>query len=195
MNWFSKTFSQTKVLTSLPSLGCRLVVGLGNPGDRYQTTRHNAGWLWLDHHFGVEDYEYDKYGQYYYKHVDIDGDCWEVIKPDTYMNKSGQATAHALRRFDLALENMVVVQDEVDLVAGEYKYSCSRGDGGHKGIRSINDHMGSNNYCRLRLGVRPPEVSAGVKADSYVLSQLRQSEIDFIRSIPLDTINKGKSAK
>ena len=167
----------------------KVLVGLGNPGSRYAHTRHNAGWLWLDAQFGTEGYEFNKYGNYEFKHSSKDGDNFIIVKPQTFMNASGAAASYALRQFGITASQLIVVHDEVDLEIGEFKYSCGRGDGGHNGIKSITKLLGTNEYCRLRLGVRPAEASPQTKADTYVLNRFRDNELELLNQISLSSIN------
>jgi PTH1 family peptidyl-tRNA hydrolase len=167
----------------------KLITGLGNPGSRYQKTRHNAGWLWLDHHFPNLNYEFDKYGNYSWAEQVADGCKVILIKPQTFMNNSGQSVSYAMRKFGVTESDLVIVHDEVDLEIGQFKYSCSRGDGGHNGLRSINQHLGNNKYCRLRLGVRPIEVAPSIKADKYVLGKFREEELELLKQISVKNLN------
>ena len=160
-----------------------LIVGLGNPGDKYRSTRHNAGWIWLDSVFDAHDYVHDKYGNYDYTTLSEDGRQIILIKPQTFMNNSGKAVKHALDHFGIDLNNLLVVHDDVDIEIGDYKLSNSRGSGGHNGIKSIHQSLGSNEYNRLRLGVRPVGVSQTVKADTYVLKKLSKEELDLITKL------------
>ncbi len=161
----------------------KLLVALGNPGKRYTHTRHNAGWLWVDHHFGSDDYEFNKYGNYNFKHATKNDVDYIVIKPLTFMNDSGTAVAYAMRQFGVTNSDLIVIHDDVDLEIGEFKYSCARGDGGHNGIRSITKQLDSKDYCRLRLGVRPAEVSPQIKADTFVLNRFRTEELELLQKI------------
>lgn len=156
----------------------QVLIALGNPGSRYAKTRHNAAWLWVDHHFPNLDYGYDKYGDYEYAETSLDDTHLIIIKPQTFMNHSGKSVAYAMRKYGVTESDLVVVHDEVDLEIGQSKYSCNRGEGGHNGIKSINQHIGNKNYCRLRLGVRPVEISPSVKADTYVLGRFREEELE-----------------
>lgn len=167
--------------------GRLLLVALGNPGDKYRTTRHNAGWLWVDYQFDVHDYVHDKYGNYDYTTFNVDGLQITILKPQTFMNNSGSAVAHAMDHFGFSLNQLLVVHDEVDLEIGNYKLQQGRGTGGHNGIDSIHKSLGTNEYWRLRLGVRPSLISPSVKADTYVLKKFSADELD-----KLIQINKEK---
>ena len=161
----------------------KLIIALGNPGSRYQHTRHNAAWLWIDHHFSDVDYQYDKYGDYEYASTSIDDMTIVIIKPQTFMNKSGLAVEYAMRKYGVTESDVNIIHDDVDLEIGQFKYSCNRGDGGHNGIKSINQALGTTDYCRLRLGVRPLEVLPTTKADTYVLGRFRDEELDKLYQI------------
>ena len=168
----------------------KIIAALGNPGSKYQKTRHNAGWLWLDHHFSGLDYQYDKYGDYDWSRAMLNDYDLVLIKPQTFMNNSGVAVAYAMRKFGVTESDLVIVHDEVDLEIGQFKYSCNRGDGGHNGLRSINKYLGNKNYCRLRMGVRPIEVTPATKADCYVLARFRDEELKKLLAIPKSELIK-----
>lgn len=132
------------------------IVGLGNPGEKYERTRHNIGWLALDYLIEQEGLpalvESGKYAGRISEGV-LCGEDVDILYPDTYMNKSGSAVQKLVSKD--AVKNLIVVHDEVDLPVGEVKISVNRGDGGHNGISSIINSMGSKEFIRIRLGISP----------------------------------------
>jgi peptidyl-tRNA hydrolase, PTH1 family len=137
----------------------KLIVGLGNPGLRYQTTRHNIGFLFID--ALVEVFV----GQRSFKNefnaetrkIKVGEEQVLLCKPQTFMNLSGEAVQPLMKFYGIELKDLLVVHDEVDQPFGQLKFQIKRGHGGHNGIRNIHQVLGSDDYARLRLGVgRPP---------------------------------------
>lgn len=137
----------------------KLIVGLGNPGPKYQLTRHNIGFLLIDALVEVSE------GQRRYKSefkaetqkIKINGEPVLVCRPQTFMNLSGESVQPLMKFYGIALEDLLVVHDEIDVPYGGLRFQKKRGPGGHNGIKSIHQLLGSDDYARLRLGVgRPP---------------------------------------
>ena len=163
-----------------------IIVGLGNPGTKYAKTRHNAGFLFLDHLYnkfnGKPLVETTLYSS---AEVKIQRNKVELVKPLTYMNISGEALKKAVglarskdKDFDLAT-NLIVVHDDVDLEFGQIKIKDSGGDAGHNGIKSIITELNTDKFLRIRVGVgRPSDKRVGT-AD-YVLDDFTKEEWDFM---------------
>jgi PTH1 family peptidyl-tRNA hydrolase len=147
----------------------RLIVGLGNPGERYEDTRHNVGfWLLealarqkgalfrLEPRFHGEALRVSLHGQ----------EIW-LLKPGTYMNRSGQAVAALARFYKITPDETLVVHDDLDLPPGHIRFKKGGGHGGHNGLKDIQAHLGTPEYHRLRIGIGHPGVREQV-AD-YVL--------------------------
>ena len=153
-----------------------LVVGLGNPGPKYEDTRHNAGFWFADAVASAYQGTFrsePKFNADVAK-VHIAGkDLW-LLKPQTYMNHSGQPVGALARFYKLAPENILVVHDELDLDAGTARLKKGGGHGGHNGLRDIVGHLGSRDFLRLRLGIAHPGDSKDVV--DYVL--IRPSKAD-----------------
>lgn len=137
----------------------KLIVGLGNPGPKYQITRHNIGFLFIDALVEVVA------GQRNYKSefkaetqkIKIGDQPVIVCKPQTFMNLSGESVQPLMKFYNLEMSDLLVVHDEVDVPFGGMRFQTKRGHGGHNGIRNIHQMLGSDAYDRLRLGVgRPP---------------------------------------
>ena len=148
----------------------RLVVGLGNPGSEYARTPHNAGFMVCEalaarHRLGDPSKRFQ--GLVYRGRIgDIDV---AVLKPQTYMNRSGDAVSEALRYLPVEHTEILVIFDEMDLPIGKLRIRPSGGHGGHNGMRSIIDRIGSSDFARLRVGVgRPP---AGRSATGHLLGR------------------------
>jgi PTH1 family peptidyl-tRNA hydrolase len=135
-----------------------LIVGLGNPGPRYAANRHNVGFRCLDRLASAHDLAFDKrqkrarvgLGTIYGRRIIL-------ARPQTFMNESGRAVAPLARFYQVEMERLLVVYDDLDLPLGTVRLRPEGGTGGHKGMRSITEHLGSQSFSRLRLGIgRPP---------------------------------------
>jgi PTH1 family peptidyl-tRNA hydrolase len=153
----------------------KLVVGLGNPGEGYARTRHNVGFLVADRlaqDLGAP-FTVRKFGAEVAEVRAGPEKVW-VMKPQTFMNHSGEAVGAALRYWKLGLEDLVVVHDDLELEPFRVQLKTGGGDGGHNGVKSVNAHVGGRDYARVRVGVgRPP---AGVDPADYVLGMFKRSE-------------------
>lgn len=137
----------------------KLIVGLGNPGLRYQTTRHNIGFLFVDAlvevFIGKRDFKNEFNAET--QKIKVGDEQVLLCKPQTFMNLSGEAVQPIMKFYNLELKDLLVVHDEVDQPFGQLKFQIKRGHGGHNGIRNIHQVLGSDDYARLRMGVgRPP---------------------------------------
>lgn len=155
-----------------------LVVGLGNPGPKYGETRHNAG-FWFADALALEcrgSFRAEPKFNGDVARIHIAGrDLW-LLKPQTYMNHSGQPVGALARFYKLAPENILVVHDELDLDAGTARLKKGGGHGGHNGLRDIVGQLGSRDFLRLRLGIAHPGDSKDVV--DYVLN--RPSKADRV---------------
>ena len=151
------------------SSGIDLIAGLGNPGARYEGTRHNAGFWYVDALAGVYRAEFRleaKFQAWVCRTNIADRDCW-LVKPNGYMNRSGTAVAALARFYKLPVESILIAHDELDLPPGTARLKQGGGHGGHNGLRDIVDRLGSNAFARLRIGIGHPG-SADLVTD-YVL--------------------------
>jgi PTH1 family peptidyl-tRNA hydrolase len=135
-----------------------LIVGLGNPGPQYAANRHNAGFMVVD---VLAARMGGRFKAHKHRADAVEGRFGPMrailIKPKTYMNESGGPVAAMRSFFDVPLEQLIVVHDELDLEAGVVRLKFDGGDGGHNGLRSVTKSLGSKDYLRVRLGVgRPP---------------------------------------
>lgn len=153
-----------------------LIVGLGNPGPQYETTRHNVGFM-------VADVLAGRIGAQFSSHKKSNSDIVQarlgdrsviVAKPRTFMNLSGQPVASLARFFSVDPANIVIVHDELDIDFGTIRLKLGGGEGGHNGLRSTTQHLGTKDYLRVRVGVgRPP---GRMDPASYVLKPFSSSE-------------------
>jgi len=148
----------------------KLIVGLGNPGRQYEETRHNAGFLFLDSLADEHGFGWSSNSQFQgdVANLAFEGGKIVLLKPMTFMNRSGLSVGKVLRYYKLKPEEMLVVHDELELSEGCVKLKRDGGHAGHNGLRDIIAHIDSRDFYRLRVGIGRP-VSGGV-AD-YVLSR------------------------
>lgn len=135
----------------------KLFVGLGNPGDKYHATRHNAGFWWIDliaeqtnSTLSMDAKMFGLVGK-----LSPSSDKW-LLKPTTFMNASGRSVAAMANYYKIKPEEILVIHDELDLPAGQSKLKFSGGHGGHNGLRDIHAALGTNDYWRLRVGIGHP---------------------------------------
>jgi peptidyl-tRNA hydrolase, PTH1 family len=166
----------------MPQRRLRLVVGLGNPGEAYSKTRHNAGFMVVDNvsdafSIALEKQKFDtRFGI-----GSVNGVKIVLAKPMAYMNRSGPQVRNIAGYFKILCEDMLVVHDDIDLAFGRLKIKEKGGDGGHKGVRSIIDAFGGGDFTRLRIGVGRPE--ADENAADYVLGKFSLEEKEVLSQI------------
>ena len=132
----------------------KAIIGIGNPGDKYQLTRHNIGYIFLDY---LADKLGLKFSQTLFSYQEARGRLGDapfvLVKPTTFVNLSGVAIAQVMENLSLTPDDILIVYDDINLEEGLFKIRKSGGDGGHNGIKSIIYHMNSQNFSRLRIGV------------------------------------------
>ena len=157
-------------------MALRLIVGLGNPGAQYELTRHNAGFWFVDtlaDKFAGRLAMESKFKGYVAK-VQIDGQAVWLLKPETYMNRSGDAVRALKEFYKIALDEILVVHDELDLPPGTARLKKGGGHGGHNGLRSIIANCGGAEFFRLRVGIGHPGDRNQVS--NFVLHKASQEE-------------------
>ena len=162
----------------------KLVVGLGNPGERYRNHRHNVGFWVLDQVAGPNN------ASAWQRRFDgMLADCWIgaekalLLKPQTYMNRSGRSVRQAVDFYKLPLESLLVVCDDLNLPTGKLRLRAQGSSGGQKGLKDIFDHLGTQEICRLRVGIGSP---GGRDAVDHVLSAFSSGERDTIADAVID---------
>ncbi len=167
-----------------------LIVGLGNPGKKYELTRHNAGFLALDYFADQQNFILGQMKwQAEFCRARYEDLSLFLVKPQTFMNRSGEAVARFADFYRIVPERILILHDDLDIQAGKIKVVTRGGAGGHNGIRSIISHLNSSNFCRIKVGIgRPPqnENGQGVPVDRYVLSSFSDSELSVLnKKLPL----------
>ena len=147
-----------------------LVAGLGNPGREYERTRHNAGWLVLDELARRRGGSWRSKFSGSLSEVRLGDARLALLKPETYMNESGRSLGAAARFFKVEPEQVLVVHDDVDLETGRLQARAGGGLAGHNGLRSLAQHVGSQDFLRLRIGVGRPGRGDPRSVADWVLS-------------------------
>lgn len=160
----------------------KYIIGLGNPGLPYETTRHNVAWILFDEILETAEWRFDKYMNAEYIGKTYHGDVALFIKPQTFMNKSGEVISILKKQEDFSPENIIIVYDDVDLPFGEIKISFNRGDGGHNGVKSLTQHIGSKKTIRVRVGISRL-LDDGRLIKPNVLSQFPRTELAKVKSV------------
>jgi PTH1 family peptidyl-tRNA hydrolase len=158
-----------------------VIAGLGNPGPKYQWTRHNAGFLFLDRLAHLENLSITRKsfsglaGEWTYRDSRL-----ILLKPQTFMNLSGQAVMQALQFYKLPLSQLIVVHDELDIPFGSVRLKLGGGYGGHNGLRSIMEQLGKGDFTRLRIGIGK---SPHGDTSNYVLGNIPPQEMETVPRI------------
>ena len=165
----------------------KVIVGLGNPGREYAATRHNVGWWLIDHLADVWHFDgWKKDGESHVANGSVGGVKVRLVKPQTFMNLSGQALKNFVRRpFWSPAKDLLNVVDEVQLPVGRIRIRPRGSAGGHNGLKSVEHALGTLEYGRLRIGVGPSEERKGIYKDlaDFVLSPFARDERDDILAL------------
>jgi len=158
----------------------RLIVGLGNPGREYETTRHNAGYWWVDELARLQNLSFKSEAKFHglTARGQLHSHEMLLLKPQTFMNVSGRAVGALAQFYKIAPAEILVVHDELDLPPGVARLKLGGGHGGHNGLKDIIAHLGSKDFWRLRLGIGHPGERTDVAG--YVLNDPRREERELI---------------
>ncbi len=167
------------------------IVVLGNPGEEYENTRHNVGFLMLDYVVEKLDLPTPNYSMAYEGRLtkgNINGEEAMFLYPETFMNHSGMAVRKLVPTNEIG--NLIVVYDDVDLPLGKIKISHGRGDGGHNGIKSIISSLGDKDFIRVRVGISPVNTETGLpvrpqgdKLGDFVLKKFTKGELEELDKV------------
>lgn len=177
-----------------------LVVGLGNPGKRYEYSRHNIGFMVIDRLKDTFTLEASKEGFHsIYLRTLYKEKRMILAKPQTFMNRSGDSVSEIVNYFNISIDNLIVVHDEIDIQYGVIKIKSGGGSAGHNGVQSIIGRLGNDNFTRLRMGVGKPLTKTGVV--NHVLSDFDTQErnhldklISFATQAIYEVIDNGNLA-
>ncbi len=151
-----------------------IIVGLGNPGKKFEKTRHNAGFMAVDFFAkknGFPEFKLSKKQQSLVSKTDT----VVLVKPQTFMNESGRA----VKSFKFQVSSFIIVRDDIDLPLGKIKFSKDSGSGGHKGVDSIIEALGNNNFVQLKIGIATDDQ----KAEDVVLQKFTSEEKNMLKKV------------
>jgi len=149
----------------------KLIIGLGNPGRAYANNRHNIGFIGINHLARSQGIKFDrKQGLARIGSGKVAGSEVVLAKPQTYMNQSGESVSRLVKKFNISLDELIIIHDDLDLPLGKIRISHASSSGGHKGINSIVQELGSQDFIRLRVGVGRPTEASEDEIIAYVLS-------------------------
>lgn len=154
----------------------KIIVGLGNPGKEYELTRHNIGFYILDKYLGDVKWKTTKQNAMIYEDI-VNGEKIIFVKPLTYMNNSGEAIREILKYYKAYIDDLLVIQDDISISLGKSRIKYESTDGGHNGIKSIINNLGTKKFLRLKVGLAK---ETEMDTINYVLGRLTKKEIDQI---------------
>lgn len=160
----------------------KLIVGLGNFEDKYLFTRHNAGFMAVDFFVKLNEqtFKTEKKLKSDIAKFKFDNEDIIVIKPLTYMNLSGEAVIAVMNFYKIDIKNILIIYDDISLDLGTVRFRDSGSDGGHNGIKSIIQHLGTKDFDRLKIGIGP---QPNIPSEAYVLQNFSKEELDKLKEI------------
>lgn len=153
----------------------KLIVGLGNPGKKYENTRHNVGFMFVDYMANYYNTSFSKKGNYEIAELNISGEKVLLLKPLTFMNLSGEAVNSVVNFYKLEAADIIVIYDDLDMLFGKLRAKDNSSSGGHNGIKNIISHLHTQQFMRIKIGINN-EYKKDVK--SFVLSKFSKNEIN-----------------
>ena len=171
----------------------KLIIGLGNPGKEYKKTRHNAGFLTIDKI--ISNIQYPISSSKFNADISqgiIDDEKIILAKPQTFMNNSGQAVRAVLDYYKIDPKDIIVIHDDLDIPLGEYKISKNKNSGGHKGVQSIIDHLGTKDFTRFRIGIMIENKKT--PTEKFVLERFSKEEMEVVNGV-IEEITKNISTQ
>jgi peptidyl-tRNA hydrolase, PTH1 family len=158
-----------------------LIVGLGNPGKKYENTRHNVGFQVIDKviaDFNLPSLVFKSNINAEISKGEINEKEVIVMKPETFMNLSGNSVSKVVQFYKIPLNEIIVIHDDIDILLGKIKIATNKGSGGHKGIESIIKSTGSKNFVRLRIGISPEKKP--LNTEIFVLKKFKENENEIV---------------
>lgn len=165
----------------------KLIVGLGNPGKEYEKTRHNMGFMFIDEYAKSKNIEITK-KKFNGLYVDFinNGEKTILLKPQTYMNLSGEAVRSFVDFFKIDIKDILIINDDLDMPIGKYKLRPTGSSGGHNGLKNIELHLGTQNYKRLKIGISHDKE---IDTKDYVLGNISKENQKIIDDLKKNVNN------
>ena len=166
----------------------KIIIALGNPGQQYANTRHNAGFIIADElqkNLGFSGFEKNSKFDALVCEKNLGGEKIILAKPQSFMNNSGQVVKKMLDFFKIPKENLVVLHDDLDIELGSFKVSLDSSAAGHNGVQSIIDNLGSQQFKRIRLGIEGSEKKKDriIPGEVFVLQDFSKEELEIIKKL------------
>ena len=179
----------------MPSRKILLLVGLGNPGSQYANTRHNVGFMILKKLAIRESTNFRQSKKLFGSIADIrvGNECQRLLMPNTYMNESGRSIRATMNWIEIEVDQLLILVDDIDLPLGKIRLRRQGSAGGHNGLRSAIQHLGTKDFCRLRVGIGSPINRTNdkqAKTVSHVLGKFTKKEMSILEEV-IDEVIKG----
>lgn len=160
----------------------KLIAGLGNIGEKYCFTRHNAGFMVLDRWATTEGLSFKTENKLKASitRLKLNGEDIILAKPATYMNLSGEAVRAIIDYYKIDVKDILIVYDDLSLDLGKIRYRANGSDGGHNGIKSIIQHLGTKDFARLKIGIGP---QPNIPSENYVLQNFPKEQLEFLKEV------------
>lgn len=152
----------------------KLIVGLGNPGKNYEKTRHNIGFYIIDNYLGDINYK-EKFNGLYYE-LNVDNEKVIFLKPQTYMNNSGECVSKFIKYYNIDYKDIMIIHDDLDINVGICKFKYNSTSGGHNGIKSIINNIGTKEFFRMKLGIKNEKKDDVI---DFVLGKFSKNELEL----------------
>jgi PTH1 family peptidyl-tRNA hydrolase len=161
----------------------KVIFGLGNPGKKYEHTRHNVGFMMVDRikeNYEFPDFTMEKNFKAEISKRSINCKGSMIAKPQTFMNNSGDSVRAILDFYKLTPSDIVVIHDDIDLPLGEYKIATSSGSAGHNGVEDIINKLGTKEFTRVRIGIATESLRSPIDPSDFVLQNFSEEELEII---------------
>lgn len=162
----------------------KLIIGLGNPGIKYEKTRHNLGWLIINQlaqEIKINNWKNEIKFNSLVAQGNFNGQKIILAKPETFMNDSGSAVQAIASYYKIPFKEIIIIHDDIDLSLGEIKVQESRSAAGHKGVQSIINHLGTNDFNRVRIGIKPEKNN--IETEKFVMQKFTDEEEKVLKEI------------
>ncbi|MDD3487264.1 MAG: aminoacyl-tRNA hydrolase [Candidatus Moranbacteria bacterium] len=177
-----------------------LIAGLGNPGGKYASTRHNAGFMLVDHffekyrdNFAFSEWEFSKKLKAEISIGKHEDNKYILLKPRTFMNLSGESVSATKKYYKVKIEDIIVAHDDIDISLGKYKIAAGSSSAGHNGVQNIIEMLGTKDFTRVRIGIEN-RGEKKIETEKYVLGKFTTAEIKKISGV-ISEIQKELAGK
>jgi len=163
----------------------KLIIGLGNPGKKYESTRHNVGFLVIDQlqkELKAPTFKLNKKFQAEISEININEEKALFAKPQTFMNESGKSVKAIKSFYKIPVKNIYIIRDDLDMAFGKYREKQNSSSGGHQGINSIIKNLGSQNFTQIKIGVRNNDLEK-IKPADFVLQSFNKEEKERLKGL------------